>query len=182
MAKIKYIKADLLWEATRRNEEYKEFYRQVSSQTSGETSKWERIWHPGNYRWKIQGLLHPSISVDDIREKIKAGSDPNEVHPYFYMFDGEHKAVVQLHIPKFQSDCLNEPIVHLNTIKIDSSEYKWFQQLKTIANDRILLSINPMATDKAIIKEIKKLKSSKRRLLKNELTALKTKGNPPARN
>ena len=78
---------------------------------------------------------------------------------------------------RWEAACRNDPISSSSSIKIDASEYKWFQNLKTITNNRILLSVNPMATDKTINEEIKKLKSNKRRLLKKELAALKKNGN-----
>jgi len=190
MEDTSYSKADLLWEATRRNEEYKSFYNQVAGPVNETEYRWNRTWHPGNYRWKIHGLLHPSLSVDDIHAEIKAGADPNKVHPYYYMFKNEHKAILQHHVPTIESkyyDKQNRPQDDgkfdlaaddrlQDDLKIDSTDYKRYQEFRAIVKDRILLSINPMATDKDIIDEIKKLKKEKRIVLRHEVNTLKAKG------
>lgn len=176
MEDTSYSKADLLWEATRRNEEYKSFYNEVAGSMSEPESKWNRIWHPGNYRWKIRELLHPSLSVDDIRTKIDNGADPNEVHPYHYMFEYEQNVITQHHVSNIESDYYDNPNRPQESVKIDSDAYRRYQEFKTIVKDRILLSIDPMARDEDIITEIKKLKKGKRTALKHELNTLKAKG------
>jgi len=176
MTDSSYCKADLLWEATRRNEDYKRLYEEVAGSRNEDKSKWERIWHPGNFRWKIHRLLHPSLSIDDIRAKIDKGADPNEVHPYHYMFEYEHQAIIQHHVPKIDSTDNDNPNRAQDGVKIDSDDYKKYQEFRAIVSNRILLSINPMTRDKDILPAIKKLKKDKRINIKQELDAKKVRG------
>lgn len=176
MIDASYGKADLLWEATRRNEEYKSLYNQVIGQMDDAESKLKRVWHPGTYRWKIHGLLNPSISIDEIRARIKGGADPNETHPYYYLFESERQGIIWHQVPDIEPGCLNDSTSHSAETETNSSDCIWYQNLRTITQERILVSINPMTSDRVIFEEIKKLKKGSRHILKDELNELKAKG------
>lgn len=176
MTKVKYKKEDLLWEATRRNEEYKAYYYKLIEKQSDEVDKWKRIWNPyNNYKWKIPGAIDPSIDVDEIKEKINSGADPLEVHPYFRFFRDEKKAVIHHTTPELGAIRNTRPlsIHHSDKVKIDAPLYKWVHDFIVTTKNRIVISINPLATDKTIKKEIKKIKDRALRNIKKETEDLK---------
>jgi len=167
MIKTKYAKEDLLWEATRRNEEFKEYYYKLIRRQNGKIDRWKRLWDiPNNYRWKIPGAIDPSISVDEIKEKIDSGADRSDVHPYFKYFRDEKKSVIH-HITPGLGAIRNTGssfIQHSDKVKIDTPLYKWMHNFIVTTKDRIVISISPLANYDIIEKEIKKIR---KRALKN---------------
>lgn len=85
-----YYPIDLVWEGTRRNEEYKRNYRAFAKADDGS------LWYNG--RWRIYPkLIDPSLSIRRIKERIAAGERFDDVHPYWRDF--ARVAVIEHHLP-----------------------------------------------------------------------------------
>jgi hypothetical protein len=155
---MKFNKADLLWEATRRNEDYKSLYFEVVGKDVQDI--WKRIWHPWNYNWKMDGLLHPDITIDDIKTKIELGCKVELIHPYYYIL----KPIVQYEdLNSLRKDLLDMEV----SIKIDDYRYRCY--INSIIDryigdsSRLLFSIDLMGDDLKITKRIKSLKKKFRK-------------------
>lgn len=157
---MKYEKEDLFWEATRRNENYKIDYYNLRDNQKGEVSRWRRLWHPStNYKWRIPGVIDPTISIDEIKKKIENGADPMQVHPYYKKYRHEKKAVLLHNLPY--------PLTQDN---IDDTLNRWVQTLVSDCNNRLLVSVNPNSNDDEIFKQIKSIKKDFNLKIKDEKT------------
>lgn len=111
-----YTKADLIWEATRRNEDYKEYFNKTKSVETlheiylfgepdiegdrkrlmeGDESFIKMFFTGENQRWKVTKLVDPSVSISEIKEQIENGDNPHDVHPYYWMYHAEKKCVIK---------------------------------------------------------------------------------------
>lgn len=173
MPKIKYNKEDLLWEATRRNEDYKASYHQLRSEQPDPVDKWKRLWHPYvNYRWRISGAIDPSISAREIKENVGSGAKLSEVHPYYKTFDDERRPVIQHKIPDILYQASRDDSKSsskLSQVEIEQSMYKWLKELIAQTKNRMVLTINPLAKEKEIIKEVKTIRDEGLRTIKAEI-------------
>ena len=173
MPKIKYNKEDLLWEATRRNEDYKASYHQLRIDQPDTIDKWKRLWHPSvNYRWRIAGAIDPLISAKEIKEKVDLGAKLSEVHPYYKVFQDERRPVVHHKIPDIlyhASEGASKSSFKLDYAKIERPMYRWLKKLLAQAKNRMVLTINPLAKENEIIKEIKKIRDEGLRTIKAEI-------------
>jgi len=96
----KYTVADLLWEATRRNKDYKNDYAlMLEKYRNSYGTDAQNVKHLpyANYdKWKIllafengtstsySGWLDPNIEIDGIKRDIESGAPALSVHPYEY--------------------------------------------------------------------------------------------------
>jgi len=173
MSKIKYNKEDLLWEATRRNEEYKASYHQLRIDQPDTIDKWKRLWHPYvNYRWRITGAIDPSISAKEIQERVDFGAKLSEVHPYYKVFQDERRPVVHHKIPDILyhvSEGASKSSFKLDYAKIEQPMYRWLKELLAQAKNRIIITINPLVKEKEIIKEVKMIRDESLKTIKAEI-------------
>jgi hypothetical protein len=168
---MSYTKADLLWEATRRNENYKKFYFEVAKSSQSKKDIWNKFWHPGNYQWKVDGLLDPSISSDEINTQIIKGALRNDFHPYYYILS---KSKVNQHIPPKWLLILDAQLT-CNPNNDDLAELLNWLRLK-VFNDsnRILISFDIFENDEVIFGEIKKIKRNYRVKVRDDTVSNKT--------
>ena len=182
------MKANLLWEAVRRNEYYRKYYFQTVKSMSNDNSvsKYQgiEVW-PSQPRWKLRKVYDPAIEVHEIENQINSGKDPNEVHPYYHHFQRREMSPALIH---------RVPGSRYN-FKITQSHHDFFEGdnkdvlcIKKVGiADRVVISIDPLTKNKelfAAIKEIKTISLEERRdydraeekrfksLLKRELNEL----------
>lgn len=108
---LKFQKADLIWEATRRNEQYKQYYKKMLAKKydpvssillfeenpdiakikimqaySSNKDAIKNIFFGEHARWKmLYRVFNPNITICDIRNKMAGGENPYTIHPYFWM-------------------------------------------------------------------------------------------------
>jgi len=118
MKSRKYTKEDLVWEAVRRNQDYKDFYfKCINASCTGREISYERIEDTFSgfkgLRWMLDEdcVLNPNITVDNMKARIAAGSDPDYVNPYYRLFNTgtRKKPVIEIKPPKLTA------IRHKNT-------------------------------------------------------------------
>lgn len=156
---IQYAKEDLLWEATRRRQDYRDAYRTVfeTQVTNKEQhSRWDRLWSD-NYctEFLMSGLLDPSITIDDIYTKIKETPLLNvgKIHPYKWLFNPPVMYYVTPHslcnldtdLPK---TILLKCKIHPGYVNIKEDDVR----------AKLLIAIDPLASDDVILESIKTLK------------------------
>ncbi len=152
----KYSKKDLLWEATRRNESYKKFYKKLIKEYS------ELVinnFYLGGNRWGITTLANPSVSIDQIKERISSGGKAEDVHPYYCMFP--QKAVLYHEKPILDlKPKAKPPGGRLDRVVIGGTEYKWLCKFYNLIKNREVVFFDPSVPDSKLIPEFKKVKAS----------------------
>ncbi|MBW2609185.1 MAG: hypothetical protein JRC68_02445 [Deltaproteobacteria bacterium] len=157
MRKIKYDKEDLIWEATRRNEIYKTLYNGTVNEKVKQNILRELF--------RLNFLVDPTITVDTIKEKVASGAEPREIHPYNDFFKRIENPVIHHVVPYvlyyqsiLQASGENrQDKADENTLPITQFEI-WLDIFLKESQGRILVSIDPSASDKSIWDAIKKLK------------------------
>ncbi len=169
MPDYKYDKADILWEATRRNEEYKKHYQNVLNEFPvNKIAQWVRDCQPGNERWNIQILIDPAITIDEIKKDIDSGKNPEEAHPYYHFL--KQYPVIQHKIPKMDFSSKKAGVVNLDTIYVAPKDIKLMIQFSNLIKNRVVVSFDPKANDALIKKEIKKIR---KKILKQDKERIK---------
>ncbi len=158
----KFYPIDLMWEGTRRNEEYKREYQDfVSSNDSG-------LWYSG--KWLIfPKLFDPTISIHTIKERLLAGERFEEVHPYWQEF--KRGAVSAHQLPPPDSHCTslaNCDRIGGDFFLIESLHHRHYYCISEMElAGRLVVSINPYSTEASVKKAIEKImKAEKTRLRK----------------
>jgi hypothetical protein len=86
-----YTKEDLMWEAVRRNEDYREYFRcalalRKKSGSKEEIPEYHGFHHfPLDPQYKMYRVFNPDIDIQKIKGLIENGSRPEDVHPYYYL-------------------------------------------------------------------------------------------------
>lgn len=162
-----YTKEDLVWEAVRRNEHYKKYYLGWTENDLPErSSKYQglEIFPLDNY-WKLSRLYDPSICIDDFKEQIEKGTEPPDSHPYYRLFNRPETIPVIFHgVPgsKYYTyepqtlDAFHESDNNKNILCIKKSQII----------DRVVISIDPLASNKTLFAEIKEIKKDRLQALK----------------
>ena len=136
-------------------------------------------------RWLIKpkNVLDPNIDIDTIKDKIKNGERPGKANPY-YVFCRSHnlkiRGATKINVPKMEKIPL-PPFEYgeEDTFPIERKIASFLNTIRFRDNiDHIICSINPFASDKDIINEIKKLKANKRNEIKKKFLDLKNQGHP----
>ena len=181
---------DLIWEATRRNENYINDYNEFVEENRKMEN--ENLFHSGQ-PWNLKnGLVDPAITIKDIKKKIAAGDPPEKVHPYWHLRDKYYiktEAAVIFHDVQDDNEVV-EPNYRrvppskdfFNYTFNDSSPEGYVYRCidKVVVSDRIVLSINPLANDDEIVDAIKekkdKLKKEMRKTLEKKKSFYPTPG------
>ena len=173
MSNIKYTKADLMWEATRRNEDYKNDYAQKLKQYRDDYKNNLDINivylpYPSSDRWeiampilkenrsiiKILGWLDPRVDIDKIKKEIDSGAPALSVHPYAhtleYNMTNPNMYYHHIYQPSQKNNYFFEH--HIKGLNPDTDVYVCIK--KYFIRDRVLLLIDPTAEDKIIMKSI----------------------------
>jgi len=152
--KTDFTKEDLMWETLRRNENYKTFYREVVKGKSGKDNIFK---HQSEHHFlidphfKLLKLFDPSIDVLKIKKQIVNGADRRHVHPYDHLTKKRHP-VIQHRIPEAKS---------LSFIPSENDFYKeednkdFIFIKRSVLKDRLVVSIDILAREEKIIKDIK---------------------------
>lgn len=180
----KYTRADLLWEATRRNEDYKSDYISVLGKYRNDLKDYGSItelpyvsfkrWgivmvKESETRLKIFGWLDPEIDVNEINKKISSGVNPLSVHPYAYLHE------LSITNPNMYYHLMQKsPGQHFSEQKIDDDIYVCIK--KDLVRNRFLALIDPLSEDAFILKSIKQIKKKILKEMKREINSLKKKG------
>ena len=170
--RINYEKEDLVWEAVRRHEHYKTSYNEVILKKNKSPD------YAATYGELLRGLFQmnvlcdPAIDIDQIQKKIADGADPKEIHPY-YGFFRERPVIIHdfPQVARYRWDLLLPP--KPKKIEMFRQEfYKWFRHFLEETEDRIVVSINPMASNDDLKKEIIRAKSE---AIRNRITIINRK-------
>ena len=151
-----YRKEDLVWEAVRRNEAYKAAFRLTLEKDNSIVSSTFKGAMCLIFETNI--LLDPSIKIDDIEEKITSGKNPFDVHPYYDYFKSGTKPALHHIMPaeiyRHRWDLLEDS----SSEKVEAMFDKYLKlnnRLFQETENRIIISIDPLASDNAISQEIK---------------------------
>ncbi len=172
---------DLIWEATRRNENYKKDYREFEKKR-----KKNKYHHDTGHPWNLlSGFVDPNITIEEIKKEIKkkitAGNPYKKVHPYWHLRDKYYikteKAVI-FHDVQDDSEVVEPNYRRVPPAK-DFFNYTFYDSSpegcvylcidKEVVSDRIVLSINPLANDDEIIGAIKKKKDKLKKEMRKSL-------------
>lgn len=180
----KYTKADLIWEATRRNEVYKTDYLSMLEKYRNEfkindCASIRYLPYVPSVRWnililkedsnkvRVYGWLDPSVDVDTIKRELKTGVSPFSIHPY-------------AHIEKLNKTNPNIYYHHLDRRSELAcfSEHKIDDKIHVCVNadfigNKFLLLIDPLSEDKTIIKSVKDVKQKVLKRIKREADLLR---------
>jgi len=182
---MKYNKFDLMWEATRRNEDYRaqylsflEKYQQEFNDRGNDTPDY--LPYPQSGRWNIniireeQGRIkvlgwwvNPGIEIDVIKGEILSGADPLSVHPYAYM-DQLTRTNPNIYYHQLKEKTGGE---YFSEQDIDGDIYVCIK--KSIIRNRMLALIDPMSEDKTIMMNIQKIKNKVLNDIKKQMPWLK---------
>jgi hypothetical protein len=185
--KMKYTKEDLLWEAVRRNVNFQKFYndelerRNLSKKAQPEEARLELFLVGEAADWQITRLPDPSIDIDKIKSQMedrkKRGMDPSGLHPYMNVFRDKNRPVILHSVPGSPYEDI-VPTEHKKYMLVEdpaSKKVVCIEKSKLI-NDpyddrihRVLISIDPLAADKAIFEEVKRIKAAARNKLEGDL-------------
>lgn len=187
MSDEKYNEADLLWEATRRNVEYRNDFLAMLEKYRAD-SRHKEIENPGylpyisSDRWSILmvkedddrirvfGWLDPSIEIDEIKKEIRSGAVPVSVHPYAYI----HELKRTNPNIYYHHDSKQDRNEYFTEHTINDSTYVCIK--KGIIRNRVLVLIDPTASDKTIIDTVKDIKEEVLKAIRNKTDELKKMG------
>jgi hypothetical protein len=174
--KINYAPEDLVWEATRRNENYKEYYRLKSA----EGNVYTPCFHfPGNDKWKMDGqVLDPETDIDTIKIKMDNGVSHSEVHPYYDQFNNYQGPARKYKIPLITKE-------HVSIKRNNGSRYMVYtlpyddgfnlRRFFVAIKNRLVISIDPLANNNDIFKAITMIKNAARKEMNEKLSGLSAK-------
>ena len=151
----KYQKEDLIWEATRRSEVYKNFYnRSVDDEFKKVMAK---------EFFCLDLLADPDVDIDTIKEQVDNGADPKKVHPYPGFFEKKETPVTHHLIPDsvYQYRYGHFPFKQSGTEPSAQNREQfetWFDLFLNQMPGRILISIDPRSSDREIIDGMKVIK------------------------
>jgi|GEM_PF-6074481 hypothetical protein len=171
--KVIYHKEDLLWEAVRRNEEYKEYYsNELKRQNLLSIPRDERLTiFPINLRWQMARLPDPSISIEEIKSQIETykdqGKDPGLFHPFFHIYRDQKRPVIHHHVPGSPYNKISKDTPEkYNLFETENKSIVCIDKHSFIQDpfhegvSRILISINPTEIDEIIIENIREIKKA----------------------
>jgi hypothetical protein len=155
MNKTTYRKEDLIWEATRRSEGYKQLFKSEI----GENTKTDLAMD----FFRLNFPADPNLGIDKIEEKIASGADPKEVHPYHGFFERKEEPVAHRPIPDFVYQHWYEhfPLEQdgTDTRATNKEQFEiWFDLLLKQMPGRILISIDPKFSNREIFPGIAEIK------------------------
>lgn len=171
----KYSYADFLWEATRRNEDYKRDYANMKHIANERfTKRVEQQFRKFMIKWGIQQMppkdkyfllecvkmTDPAISIDDMKNSLNLGQDLYEVHP----FCNEMLRPVLSHIYVQDRDPYDDVAYRWN---LSESTRKLEIDFENIRG-KLVLAIDPTAADEEILKIVKKIKDDTLRTIKED--------------
>ena len=107
-------------------------------------------------------LADPKVDIDTIKKEIASGADPKKVHPYYGFFDKKEATTHHL-IPEFVYRHWYWQRHHgqeqSETFGREKEQFEiWFDLFLNQLHQRILISINPNASDDSIFEGIKSIK------------------------
>ena len=139
MNKTTYRKEDLIWEATRRSEGYKQLFKSEI----GENTKTDLAMD----FFRLNFLADPLIGIDKIKDNIASGAEPKKAHPYHGFFERNEEPVIQHPIPGFVYQHWYEHSWDQDgsdTRKMQKEQFEtWFDLFLNQMSGRILISIDP---------------------------------------
>jgi hypothetical protein len=204
--KNKYTKEDLLWEATRRNQIYRDEFQNiiddkntllVSELGCGHQYGFvevqrirklifdKKILPAYSERWGIE-FYNPYISVDDIKEEISKGYSIKEEHPYYNYYGMQELSVIEHKTLKNKPELFdknynsNYNSKNFKLIKKHFSYPYFIISPKAIIN-RTVISFNPESNFNDIIEKINNIRNRKLKNVKLQLKESKTKTYNPAK-
>lgn len=156
-----YKQEDLVWEAVRRNENYRSYYsKSLKNNLDKRSSKFEglEIWPIDNY-WKLSKLYDPEINIDDIKKQIEQGAKPSDVHPYYKLFNrSETKQVIFHGVPGSKYYDFKSK-THHDFFESSNDKNSLFIKKSEII-DRVVISIDPSTSNNILFDDIKKIKAN----------------------
>lgn len=166
---------DIAWESVRRNFDYKRAYNSFLSSGLDASNLYqyrfddsltkqqkEIVWEMIS-RWKLSSVFDPNISSDELTQ-TDLGRTLNGSKPYYSLFVLNKMDIVEFDSKVF----VNEGSGQGKSDIIQSERCRhFFEFLADHHDDRFLLSIDCLGSDKDILQEIKKLKHRVGREIKN---------------
>lgn len=161
----KFYPIDLIWEATRRNREYQAYYDSRSAENPDDSDNYFES------RWNIfRNYCDYTIDIFTIKDRIRSGEHIASVHPYWHL----HEKLT----PNYTGVTLHECPMNLEQYEtvIESSSAEAFKEkarhslfdFLDAVNDKVVVTIDPTATDEALFKEIKRIKDATRESMKSD--------------
>lgn len=160
-----YTKEDLMWEAVRRNENYRRYYRSArawrrkSGVEEGTLPNHGFDHFPLHPQYKMYKVFDPKTDIQTIKGLIENGSWPEDVHPYYHFTRREKEHPIRHHtLPDY-------PYARSN--KRDRREYgferfddnrDYFTIRKSAVANRVVISFDPLLSEKEVVAEVKKLR------------------------
>ena len=187
MPDMKYTKEDLMWEATRRNQDYKNDYASMleefrnvdanlnNSQLWRKKKKWElllsKVTEKTSMGNRVQFIcwLDPSVVIDDIKREIKSGTPDISIHPYAY-------TKVK---PNAYYHHANEINKNNNFVELQFDDEIYICIKKLHVGNKFLFLIDPTSTDDSIMGAVQEAKGKVLKSIKNQIEPLKQKGEKP---
>lgn len=191
MSDQKYTKADLLWESTRRNQDFRNYYSSLKRYMD-EYNQRKLTDIPSNARkllrpltkWAIRimftsnepllprllELLNPLNEIDHIRDKIISGTPIYKVHPYAYIDELE-----QMESDNFYHRTMFDEFGSLFIEKrVDGVDYICIN--KQLIGNNIILLLPPTSKEAIIVRKIKEIRKLILTQIKDEVNSLKVNG------
>lgn len=184
---VKYTKADLMWEATRRNEDYKNDYASMlekyraDSKNNLDTTIEYLPYVPSN-RWmisiiretatsiKIFGWIDPCVDIDKIKKDISSGVPAVSVHPYAYTHELT-RTNPNIYYHQIDQQYGQQ---YFSERPLEGDTYICIK--KSFIRNKILFLIDPTSEDDSIMKSIQETKKRVLKCIKNQTDSLKQKG------
>jgi hypothetical protein len=164
---MKCEKEDLLWEALRRNEDFKNDLREYHDHLDVDgADEHKELFQSLHEKWGIDNIPESyEISSIEIRNKLANDEDFSDVHPY-----GEHFRLdnfpVKYHDLSNVSIDQNKQLGAPNEWKVRIKSFPWLRRFIYSTKNRLIVSIDPFASDTEVFSEITKIKMEVRKNIK----------------
>ena len=165
---------DLIWEAVRRNQDYRTIYDNIRASEEALDdfeAGWDEKWADYSWsRWHLKKTFDYNLTVDDIKRKIKSGEMKDTDHPYFNYIALGREYVNYEKLPKS---------VYLNCIQaafmdITEEEKKellfWACEFFLRNNNRVIVSLDPFENEASVVGKIKIIMKDVSKRRKKELS------------
>ncbi len=165
-----YSREDLLWEATRRNEDYKKYFADRQKENSVDLEP--LFTATGNDKWKMdKEVLDPSIDIDLIKKKISDGEDPLTTHPFYFLYNRITDSAFIHEIPRISTRSFKRDKKVTGEKKFKAvftiDEGVKLRKFLLKSRGRIIISIDPCQDQEDVIEHIKKILPDERKRFKD---------------
>lgn len=161
-------KEDLLWEATRRNENYKNNYYEIMKlREIGDKHADFHTRHALN-EWGMRFLLDPKVPFSNLQAQVDSVDEKRNSHPYIRFFGIADTPVILYQEFKFSAN-----------YALSRKSKQGFNGPKTPKEshiNRLLISLNPFSKESEVLPPVKANLQSAKIQVKKSLTQLKKQG------